>query len=45
MHVRLAVLLRHGVVELERTDAGAGHQEKGDVLDILNVLLAGVLSS
>ena len=43
MHVRLAVLLRLGVVELQGADTGAGHEEEGDILNVLNRLLVRVL--
>ena len=43
LHVRLAVLLGLRVVELECADAGACHEQEGDVLYVLDRLLVGVL--
>ena len=43
MHVGLAVLLVRGVVELEGADTGACGEKEGDVLDLVDVLLVGVL--
>ena len=43
LHVGLAVLLVRGVVELEGADTGACGEEEGDVLDLVDVLLVGVL--
>ena len=45
LHVCLAVLLVGGVVELERAEACAGGEEEGDVLDIFDVFLIGVLEN
>ena len=41
--MRLAVLLRLRIVELEGTKTSTGHEKEGDVLDILNFLLVRVL--
>jgi hypothetical protein len=41
--VRLAVLLGFGVVELEAAKTGTGHEEEGDILDLLSGLLVAVL--
>lgn len=43
LHVRLTVLLGRRVVELKSAETGAGHEQEGDVLDVLDRLLVGVL--
>lgn len=43
LHVCLAVLLRLGVVEFERTEASARHNEEGNILNIFYILLVDVL--
>lgn len=43
LHMRLAVFLLLGVVVLEGTQAGAGHEEEGDVLHVFGNLGVGVL--
>ena len=37
------MLLSHRVIELERSQTSASHEQESDVLDILNVFLIGVL--
>ena len=39
LHMGLTVLFGLGVVELEGADTRAGHEEEGDVLEVLDVLL------
>ena len=43
LHMGLTVLFGLGVVELEGADTCTCHQQEGDVLDVLNVLLVRVL--
>ena len=43
LHVRLAVLLGRGVVVLQSLQTCAGHEEEGDVLDVVDILLVRVL--
>lgn len=43
LHVRLTVLLGRGVVELKSAETGAGHEQEGDVLNVFDSLLIGVL--
>ena len=43
LHVRLPMLLRGRIVELQRADTLPSHQEEGNVLEILNILFVGVL--
>jgi hypothetical protein len=41
--MRLAMLLRLGVVELKSAQTGTGHEEVRDVLNVIDVLLCRVL--
>ena len=43
LHVCLAVLLRFGIVEFERPETSACHNEEGDILDIFYNLLVDIL--
>lgn len=43
LHVCLAVLLGRRIVELQCTKACTGHEQEGDVLYVVDVLLASVL--
>ena len=43
LHVRLTVLLRSRIIELERAQTSTRHEQECDILDVLNILRVYVL--